>query len=63
MSNKRDKMGDGSDLRAIRTAIVALALAVLSAPFVMINNSAGFYLSLLTISLVIYSFVPTMINS
>lgn len=55
-------MGDGVHLRAIRTAIAALALAVLSAPFIMVNDSTGFYLSILTIVLVVYSFAPTLMN-
>lgn len=52
----------GPHLRAIRTTMAALALAVLAAPLLMADDHYGFALFLITIVLVGYSFVPTLLN-
>ena len=50
-------------LRSIRSALAALALAVLAAPLLMADEHYGFALFLIVIVLVLYSFVPTLLQS
>lgn len=47
-------------LRAIRTAIASLALAIITAGLVINNDSEAFSLFLITILVLVYSFVPTI---
>ncbi len=49
--------------RAIRTAIVALVLAVLALPLLLANHDLGFPLVLFALVAVVYSFVPTLSSS
>lgn len=49
-------------LRAIRSAIAALALAVLSASLIIRGDEFGFWFGIITLLLVVYSFVPTAAN-
>lgn len=53
---------DGSHVRSIQTSIAAVALAILTAA---VPEETGFwvYLMILTLILVGYSFVPTLIRS
>jgi hypothetical protein len=53
-----------SHLRAIRTAIAGLALAVLAgSEIIAFGDSFGELLLILTILVIAYSFVPTLYNS
>lgn len=54
-----DKEPYEDHFRAIRTSIAALALAVLSAPLIINNDHLGFYLFILTLIIIFYSFIPT----
>ncbi len=47
-------------LRAIRTAIASLALAIITAGLVINNDPEAFSLFLITILVLVYSFVPTI---
>lgn len=53
----------GPDLRAIRSAIVALTLAVLAAGFIIADDHIGFALFGLSGIVALYSFVPTIIRN
>lgn len=61
--NDPDERVYGPHLRAIRSAVAALAVAVLAAPLLMANDHYGFALFLITLVLVLYSFVPTLLHS
>ena len=50
-------------LRAIRSAIVALALAVVAAPFLLEQETLGLLLLVGTLVAIAYSFVPTLLES
>lgn len=53
---------NGPHLRAIRSAIVALALAVLAAPLLHVNSIMGFQLGFIALIAIVFSFVPTISN-
>ena len=53
----------GAHLRAIRSAIAALAIAVIAVPLIMADEHHGFVLFLVTLILVLYSFIPTLLHS
>lgn len=50
-------------LRAIRSAIVGLALAVLAAAYIISStpSDTDFYLFLLSLVMIVYSFVPPLV--
>ncbi len=48
-------------LRSIRSSIAALALAILSVPLIM-RNEFGFPILLLTLSIVLFSFLQTLLK-
>lgn len=53
-----------SHLRAIRTAIAGLAIAVLASGWMIaIGNSLGILLWIFDLIVVVYSFVPTLVDS
>ena len=52
----------GSDIRAIRTAIVGLALAVMAAALAHIGDPMGFSLFVVMLVVLAYSFVQTMFD-
>ena len=47
-------------LRAIRTAIIGLALAVLTTGLVIVGDPLGFQFLIVTILICLYSFVPPL---
>ncbi len=53
----------GAHLRSIRSAISALAVAVLAQPLLMADEYYGFFLFLVTLVLIVHSFVPTLMRS
>lgn len=57
------KSSNKAHLRAIRSTIAALALAVLAAALILHDEPLAFPFLIATIVVLIYSFVPTLLHS
>ena len=58
-----DEMTHNAHLRSIRSAIVGTALAMLTGALVLHDEPLAFPMLILTLIVVAYSFVPTLIHS
>lgn len=52
----------GADVRAIRTAIVGLALAIMTAALIHSSDPETFWLLIVTLIVIAFSFVQTLLD-